>query len=135
MTDSDDEPLFIKPMCITYQDKPCLLSFDCADLDSPTISNKIIKHFSNIDYHYIMHDCNKYDYVFCRDSETIGCYLYKNINCETDEITVCFTPSVGNSSAHQIFINLRDSFRPQQQKPFAHDFSHMTVLEILLKYY
>lgn len=135
MTDDDDEHLFIKPMCITYQDKPCLLSFDCADLDSPTISNRIIKHFANIDYHYIMPDCNKYEYVFCHNNETIECYLYKNPNYETDEIAVCLTPSVGNSLAHQIFINLRNSFRPQQQRPTVHDFSHMTALEILLKHY
>ena len=74
----DDEPLFIKPMCITYQDKPCLLSFDCADLNSHTISNRIIDYFASIDYNYIMPDCNKYDYVFCRNSETVSCYLYKN---------------------------------------------------------
>jgi hypothetical protein len=132
MTDSDDddEPLFIKPMCITYQDKPCLLSFDCADLDSPTISKRIIKHFANMEYSYIMPDCNKYNYMFCSNSETISCYLYKNPDFETDEITVCL-----NGSTHQIFIDLRDLFRPQQKRLSTHDFSHMTALEILLKYY
>lgn len=118
-----------KPLCITYQDKPCLQSFDCADLNSPTISNRIIDYFANIDYNYIMPDCNKYDYVFCRNSKTISCYLYKNPDFETDEITVCL-----NGSTHQIFADLRDLFRPKFQTP-AHDFSHMTALEILLKYY
>lgn len=130
MTDSDDEPLFIKPMCITYQDKPCLLSFDCADLDSPTISKKIIDYFANMEYSYIMPDCNKYNYLFCRNSKTISCYLYKNPDFETDEITVCL-----NGSTHQIFIDLRDLFRPQQKILSTHDFSNMTALEILLKYY
>jgi hypothetical protein len=130
MTDSDDEPLFIKPMCITYQDKPCLNSFECTNLDSPTISKKIIDYFANMEYSYIMPDCNKYNYMFCSNSETISCYLYKNPDFETDEITVCL-----NGSTHKIFIDLRDLFRPQQKIGLAHDFSNMTALEILLKYY
>ena len=130
MTDSDDdEPLFIKPLCITYQDKPCLQSFDCADLDSPTISNKIIDYFATIDYNCIMPDCNKYNYLFCRNSKTVSCYLYKNPDFETDEITVCL-----NGSTQKIFADLRDLFRPKFQTP-EHDFSNMTALEILLKYY
>ena len=52
-----------------------------------------------------------------------------NMVFETDEITVCL-----NGSTHQIFADLRDLFRPKFQTP-AHDFSHMTALEILLKYY
>lgn len=82
----DDEPMSIKPMCLTYQEKTCLLNFDC-DLDSPTVSNKIIEYFADIDFDYIMPDYSKHEYLFSKNSMSINCSLYKN----SDIITVCLS--------------------------------------------
>jgi hypothetical protein len=119
--------------CLTHQDKPCLLSFECSNMDSHTISNKIIEHFTNLDYHCIMPDYNVYDYLFCGDSNNIRCYLFKPDGCQTDEITVCLIPSVRDSSTYQIFSCLRDSFRCKANH--SHKIANMSALDILLKYY
>ena len=121
--------------CLTNHEKPCLLSFECINLDSHTISNRIIEYFANMDYHYIMPDYNVHDYLFCNNSNNIRCYLYKYLGCQTDEITVCLIPSVRNVASHQIFSCLRDSFRPHAPVLPTVLFPNMSALDIIVIIY
>ena len=127
----DDEPMSIKPMCLTYQEKPCLLNFDCS-LDSPTISNKIIEYFTDNDFDYIMPDCGKHEYLFSKVPTIINCHLYKN----SDLINVCLTAVSAtntNESIINIFNNLRNLFIVKK-KPIVEN-TNMTALEMILAYY
>jgi len=126
------------PNCLTYQDKPCLLSFECVNLDSSAISNRIIDYFANLEYHYVMPDYNTHDYLFHNGCELVRCYLFKPVDYKTDEITVCLIPCSENTFVHKIFSDLRNSFRSidsSQQIPCMKEMSNMTVLDILFKYY
>ena len=123
--------------CLTCQYEPCLLYFDCINMDAHVISNMIIDYFSKLDYNYIMPDYNVHDYLFCSsDSNNIRCYLFKSVDCQTDEITVCLIPSVRNAASHKIFSCLRDSFRPHHAPVLPTVlFPNMSALDILVKYY
>ena len=143
MADSDEQ-LSIKPVCLSQQDQPCLLAFNCDELDSPTISNRIITHLSNKNYDYIMPDCNKHNYVFSNNNTTVTCYLFKPVILNT--VTVCFVPAEKNRSSHQLFCELRDLFRPHIPSVFGcvtsrapdsllSKSSNMSALDLLLKHY
>ena len=133
-----------KPLCLTYQEKTCLLNFDC-DLDSPTVSNKIIEYFADNNFDYIMPDCSKHEYLFSKDSMSIHCSLYK----KSDIITVCLSlqkqttvpleplslqkPAKSNDSVCDIFYKLRNVFISKREPVIEN--SNMTALEILFAYY
>jgi len=152
------ESLFIKPVCLTEQDVPCLLSFDCGGTDSPVVSDKIISHFSNNEFDYLMPDCNKHEYVFSKNNLSITCYLYREKIEELSiqsSVTVCVVPSIKDPSVHKLFCDLRDAFRPVANKdihlnsvethldslnsksttPSIYRFTNLSALDIILKHY
>ena len=161
VTDNDSNPSTegadlnlrrFKPLCLTYQEKTCLLNFDC-DLDSPSVSNKIIEYFADIDFDYIMPDYSKHEYLFSKNSMSINCSLYKN----SDIITVCLSlqkqttvpleplslqkqttvplqkPAKSNDSVCDIFYKLRNVFISKREPVIEN--SNMTALEMLFAYY
>ena len=63
---------------ITSLQMPPLTQFDCAELDSPTVSKNIIDCFAKYDFGYIMPSMETHQYLFSRDNFIVECSLYRN---------------------------------------------------------